>query len=323
MADPLDSQQNWGGDPVPSSSFSHYRDPRPAADARSDTSEGPGSETRAPTSAQPHMNIRAQTTVPAAPHPPWLFPPRGATAIPVRTNPIPPYPAPYQAPQYAVPSTHAPSSKSYVAKPVEYDGTTDFDSFLRSVQLYIYANPRQIVQDADKILLTLSYMKHGLAGTWAQNEYQSALFDDFGTPRLSPNFGDWESFLERLRASFDDPHKHRRAKEDLDKLRQGHDTAEAFFQKYETLRRHAQYLGSDFDDDNIRRCEKALGGELVKILIANSPPPPVSPSLRSERGQSWSTHVSAVVPTSTRCARLRQHLRGQHGVQPSRAPQCR
>ena len=140
--------------------------------------------------------------------------------------------------------------KSYVKEPEAFDGK-NFKDFYRSVNLFILSNRKDFETDERKILFVLSFMTEGLAGSWAQNEIDAAMYDVKGEERVPPQWEDWTTFTKKMIVAFGDPLEKKTYQVKLEQLRQHGDTAEAFFVKFDLYRRlagyqeeHDQYLTS-------------------------------------------------------------------------------
>ena len=95
------------------------------------------------------------------------------------------------------------------------------------------ANPKGFTTDKSKILFALSFMTEGMPVTWAL---------DFNKEVMSKNvwnFGLWANFKEKRKASFEDKEKAKNACTALHQLKQGTQTANAFFLQFELLHRAA------------------------------------------------------------------------------------
>ena len=152
----------------------------------------------------------------------------------------------------------APTHKrhSHVAKPEEFDGH-DYEKFMQSIQLYVLANRHDFESDVDKILFVLSYMKEGTANLWAKNYIEEFLGDDDDSEPT------WQSFRKALEESFQDPNKQATAQNDLAncRMKKG-ETAEAFFNRFDILRRTAGYT-RDHDAYLIQLVEQAVPESIV------------------------------------------------------------
>src|SRR4051812_9640080 len=80
--------------------------------------------------------------------------------------------------------------------------------------IYMMANHDNFVTSKDKILFVLSYMKGGLAGQWAEIEYEKIMEDGYVAATFS-------KFERRLQETFSDPNKEQNAQHQLSMTHQG------------------------------------------------------------------------------------------------------
>ena len=73
--------------------------------------------------------------------------------------------------------------KSYVKEPEAFDGK-NFKDFYRLVNLFILLNRKDFETNERKILFVLLFMIEGLAGSWAQNKIDAAMYDTKGEERV-------------------------------------------------------------------------------------------------------------------------------------------
>src|SRR4051812_35678472 len=106
-------------------------------------------------------------------------------------------PAPAPTPTVRLPTPQP--CQSLVAKPSDFDGK-DYKLFRRQCAIYMMANRDNFVTSEDKILFILSYMKGGLAGQWAENEYERIMEAGYVTASFT-------EFERRLQETFSDPNK--------------------------------------------------------------------------------------------------------------------
>src|SRR3954469_20188658 len=133
-------------------------------------------------------------------------------------------PAPAPTPTVRLPTPQP--RQSLVAKPSDFDGK-DYKLFRRQCAIYMMANRDNFVTSEDKILFILSYMKGGLTGQWAKNEYERIMEDGY----LATSFSKFEA---RLQGTFSNPNKEHNVQHQLSTTHQGfNETAEEFFQKFE------------------------------------------------------------------------------------------
>ena len=94
--------------------------------------------------------------------------------------------------------------KLYMKEPKAFD-RKNFKDFYRSVNLFILSNRKDFETDERKILFVLSFMTEGLAGSWAQNEIDAAMYDTKGEERVPPQWEDWTTFTKKMIVAFGDP----------------------------------------------------------------------------------------------------------------------
>ena len=94
--------------------------------------------------------------------------------------------------------------KSYVKEPEAFDGK-NFKDFYWSVNLFILSNRKDFETDERKILFVLSFMTEGLAGSWAQNKIDAAMYDAKGEERVLLQWEDWTTFTKKMIVAFGDP----------------------------------------------------------------------------------------------------------------------
>jgi hypothetical protein len=123
-------------------------------------------------------------------------------------------------------------AKSHLRKPPTFDGT-NYQTWMMATELYIRANQKGFLTDESKILFALSFMTEGQPVPWSLDFNETVLNADV------VNFGTWAAFKEKLKASFEDLEKAKNARTALHKLKQGTQTADAFFLQFELLRRAA------------------------------------------------------------------------------------
>ena len=104
-------------------------------------------------------------------------------------------------PAVAVPETPAIYRQSKglkVAPPDVFDGATaKAEAFLSQLALFIHGKRHELSDDSDKVILALSYIKDGTAGSWAQNKVKI-----FSSTGVAPS---WDDFVSEFRDVFGDP----------------------------------------------------------------------------------------------------------------------
>jgi len=150
-----------------------------------------------------------------------------------------------------------------IAAPDPFDGSkASLTPFLRTLALSFVAYGLRT--DEQKIVFTLSYMKGGLAGPWADAYTDRALHSD--------DWGTWEEFMTSLHSTFGDHDEEKTAQHRLDALRQGRKPAEEFFLEFDQLAQRAKY-SVNHDSYLISLLEKALHPGLVDRIYAVEPLP--------------------------------------------------
>jgi hypothetical protein len=148
------------------------------------------------------------------------------------------------------------AAKIKVTEPDAFDGSpARFCDWKR--QLLIYVRAHRIVDDDDRILLTLSYMKSGTANAWA-----TRYFDEHAT---QPCLGRWQDFLEELRSSFEDKNLQRKAREKLESFRQGNWRIDEYFAVFDSLLNNAEIVS---DEEKVRLIERNMKTELVDAVYS-------------------------------------------------------
>ena len=145
-----------------------------------------------------------------------------------------------------------------VALPDPFDGTTSkAETFMNQLTLYFFGKRSDFVDDTDKIIFALSYMKGGNAGPWADQKVQELSGD-------TPPFTDWSSFKESFEEVFGDPDPASSARFRMDQLKQGALSAEDFVAKFRELAPKTGYN----DAAHIEKFEKGLNSALVDKIYA-------------------------------------------------------
>jgi hypothetical protein len=102
--------------------------------------------------------------------------------------------------------------KLKVTKPNSFNGSpAHFHDWKQ--QLLIYICTHHIIEDNDKILLALSYMKSSTTNAWATRYFDKHM--------VEPWLGQWQDFLNKLCSSFEDKNLQRKAREKMETFRQG------------------------------------------------------------------------------------------------------
>ncbi|KAL5521268.1 hypothetical protein ACEPAG_9191 [Sanghuangporus baumii] len=197
-----------------------------------------------------------------------MAPPVSTTPAPA-TQPAVDYTAMAQAIALALRSTNAGGgSKKGVAPPREFSGGDNYVDFRREVLLYLTSYESRFQDDKDKIMFVLSYLKSGSASTWAENYVEWA--SQSGSLTITDT---WAAFLDKLNISFEDPNRHQKAFDKLDKMRQGEQEADKFLNDFDIERVRAGLTKSEHDGTLIAKLMKALNSAVVKGVMRTDPAP--------------------------------------------------
>lgn len=164
-------------------------------------------------------------------------------------------------------STPKPSSSSQptthytkglkVAPPEYFDGTlSKSKSFLNQVYLFLAGKKDDIHHDQDRIILTLSYMKGGTAGPWAEQKVES--YSNTGHITQS-----WEDFVKEFNSVFGDPDPAGTARFKMDRLHQGSQTVDEYVSKFRELKSDTGYN----DAALVEKFKKGLNQGLVDRIF--------------------------------------------------------
>jgi Ty3 transposon capsid-like protein len=104
------------------------------------------------------------------------------------------------------------------------------ESFLCSVQLNITLQPRVYLTELHKILYTLSWMKDGTAGAWAES-----LSTSFLDPEAHNPYNTFEGFLLAFESAFGEPDQEFTAHSQLQNLKQGKMSVEEYTAHFDAL----------------------------------------------------------------------------------------
>jgi hypothetical protein len=140
-------------------------------------------------------------------------------------------------------STRPADDKGKAGKPSDYDGSpTRFRAWWREVNIYLRA--KKIMDNEERILTTLSYMKTGLAASWADH-----FWDENST---KPTLGAWLDFEKDIKETFSTKDVAKAVRQHLEDLRQGTCMIDEFFTIFESMASDAELTGAGFDAERIR-----------------------------------------------------------------------
>lgn len=121
-----------------------------------------------------------------------------------------------------------------VAIPDTFDGTSSkVDSFLSQLSLFLHGKRAEVILDSDKITIALSYLKGGTAGPWAQ-QLTKEIFEE-GKQMT------YQEFISEFKKVFADPNPEATARFNMDKLKQGSNTADEYIASFRELKSKTGY----------------------------------------------------------------------------------
>jgi hypothetical protein len=107
-------------------------------------------------------------------------------------------------------------------------------------------------------LTTLSYMKTGLAASWADR-----FWDDNSA---KATLGTWANFSKDIKETFSTKDVAKEVQQRLEDFRQGTRTIDEFFTLFETMASDAEITGTKFDAERIRLLEQSVKREIIDII---------------------------------------------------------
>lgn len=145
-----------------------------------------------------------------------------------------------------------------VAPPDPFDGTlSNTETFLSQLVLYFAGKEHEMPADLDKITFALSYMKGGTAGPWAKKKVKEFA----ASSRVEQT---WDQFRDEFLSVFGDPDFAGTAREKMEHLKQGNQTADEYVAKFRELKDDTGYNDAALMD----RFEKGLNSALVDKIYA-------------------------------------------------------
>ena len=174
-----------------------------------------------------------------------------------------------QPPASAPPPPSVPASSQQfkglkVAPPDVFNGAMDkSEGFISQLQLFFHGKRHELQDDSDKVILALSYMKGGTAGSWAQDKVR--IFSQTG---VTPS---WDEFLTEFKSIFGDPDPASSARYKMNHLKQGAMTCDEYVSAFRALVNDSQLN----DTALVEKFENGLNSGLVD-KIYNLPEMPVT-----------------------------------------------
>ena len=154
---------------------------------------------------------------------------------------------------------HTPRPK--LAPPKTFHGQqSEFTIFLIQLTLIFQTDPDRYSTDAANIAFVASYLD-GSAKEWFKPHV------DLVTA-TTPTFPSWASFIQALKAAFDDPDAYQTVEEKIHKLKQRNRDCAKYYAEFIT---HATILEWD-ERTKISFFKKGLDKELQKLLLTNTDP---------------------------------------------------
>jgi hypothetical protein len=141
-----------------------------------------------------------------------------------------------------------------ISPPDVFTGNSkDAETFLS--QLALYFTGRKIEGD-ERVIFALSYMKGGTAGPWAKLKVK-----EFGTKK---QVQDWEEFLTEFTQVFGDPDPSFTARQRMDSLKQGNNTAEDYVASFREIKDETGFNDAALID----KFERGLNSNLVDKIYS-------------------------------------------------------
>lgn len=151
-----------------------------------------------------------------------------------------------------------PSREAKGADPKAFSGDRRMtDSFLHAVKLNIALQPRMYSSEVGRILYTLSWMRGGTAGAWAEN-LSTVMLD----PAVPNPYATFAEFLVAFENAFGEPDRAFSARTQLHALRQGTMSAEEYTAHFEAI---AGRTGFD-EQALIDAYQRGLSGRLLEKI---------------------------------------------------------
>jgi hypothetical protein len=141
-------------------------------------------------------------------------------------------------------TTAAAVYKTSIAKPEKYSGKKkDLKGFLRAVHINLM-ECHEINTNKKKVLFTLSFMTEGKAGDWAEDMLDVFLESEEKAGANPNEIWNFKEFKTQLQKKFEDVAEQKKARSDLDSMRQGKETVQDYLDKFDRLAHIA-----NFDND--------------------------------------------------------------------------
>jgi RNA binding exosome subunit len=145
-----------------------------------------------------------------------------------------------------------------VRKPDPFTGNPrDWETFKCLLRLYV----RNRTTDADKIWDSLALFTQGSADQWAKN------YTDINQTAIDGGNKTWDQFIADADAYWQDPLVKSKAKAELKDMKMHPDeTVQAFYVRFDKMRRLAKREDSHHDDDLIEMLRGMLPKKVVELV---------------------------------------------------------
>lgn len=228
-----------------------------------------------PTSIHQTLGEMSTSSFPFFPFNPPIQPPVRPPHHPLPRPPVPPPPPPPLPPPAVAMAAIPPVDKKIGTKPPAFTDPSQWENWSRLLVTFINMNKSRFLSDAKIIQFATTLMTDGWPGTWAQRFVDEVLARaaTAGQP-TSPedaDWGTWTPFFESLKKSFEDPNKANIAAQALDLIKQGKQTADQFFQRFDQLIKKANLTDSTTLINMLKR--KLSPAVIDRIYASDSPIP--------------------------------------------------
>jgi hypothetical protein len=167
--------------------------------------------------------------------------------------------------------------KKIGTEPPVFTDPIQWENWSRLLVTFINMNKSRFSSDAKMIQFATTLMTDGWPGTWAQRFVDEVLARAAAAHRPNTpddaDWGTWTNFYDSLKKSFEDPNRANVAAQTLDLLKQGKNTADQFFQRFDQLIKQA-----NLNDDQtlINMLKRKLSPAVIDRIYASDSPIPIT-----------------------------------------------
>ncbi|EGO04550.1 hypothetical protein SERLA73DRAFT_157690 [Serpula lacrymans var. lacrymans S7.3] len=159
-------------------------------------------------------------------------------------------------------------SRTALEKPENFSGDKKkYRAFRESLLLHFEDDAVYFKDDRKKISFVLSFMKEGEAAAfrtdWLENRVDA---QQLGLD-ITNTYGSWPYFADKMEERFKDSFERETAKNEILTLRQGNETAQAFFERFEEKKRWAEYTNRINEEFLISLLRRNMNKPLVDRVI--------------------------------------------------------